>query len=115
MGGFSASIYQKQGGTNAYLQTLEENGRAVQGLADLLTERIAPVYRQYAAAEGLGDDAFSGLTARTEEEITHAYLEAFQASGRAVEGVASHISDRVLPVYERWATELGLGPETGRA
>ena len=69
---------------DAYLQTLEENGRAVQGLADLLAERITPVYRKYAAAEGLREEAFSGLTARTEEEINHAYLEAFKESGRAV-------------------------------
>jgi hypothetical protein len=60
VGGFSASIYQKQGGTNAYHETLEENGQVVQGLADLLTERITPVYRKCAAAEGLGDEAFSG-------------------------------------------------------
>ena len=35
-------------------ETLEENGRVVQGLADLLTERITPVYRKYATllAEG---------------------------------------------------------------
>jgi predicted nuclease of restriction endonuclease-like RecB superfamily len=99
---------------DAYLETLEESGRAVQGLADILTERITPVYRKYAAAEGLREEAFSGLTARTEEEINHAYLQAFQENARAVEGVASHLSDRILPVYERWATELGLGPETGR-
>jgi hypothetical protein len=99
---------------DAYLQALEGNGRAVQGLADLLTERITPVYRKYAAAEGLREEAFSGLTARTEEEINHAYLQAFKENGRAVEGLASHLSDRILPVYERWATELGLGPETGR-
>ena len=99
---------------DAYLETLEGNARAVKGVASHLSDRILPVYRQYAAAEGLGDDAFSGLTARTEEEITHAYLEAFQENARAVQGVASHLSDRILPVYERYATELGLGPETGR-
>jgi hypothetical protein len=101
-------------GTHAYLEAFKGNGRAVERVASHLSDRITPVYRKYAAAEGLREEAFSGLTARTEEEINHAYLEAFQENGRAVQGVASHLSDRILPVYERWATELGLGPETGR-
>jgi hypothetical protein len=57
-------------GTNAYLQTLEGSGRAVQGLADLLTERITPVYRKYAAAEGLGDD----LTTLQPPRIAESFL-----------------------------------------
>jgi hypothetical protein len=96
---------------DAYLETLEGSGRAVQGLADLLTERITPVYRKYAAAEGLREEAFSGLTARTEEEINRAYLEAFQENGRAVQRLVSILSDRILPVYERYAAAAGLAGE----
>ncbi len=47
-------------GTRAYLQALEESGRAVQGLADILTERITPVYRKYATKLGLGEEAELG-------------------------------------------------------
>jgi hypothetical protein len=68
VGGFSASIYQKQGGTNAYLEALEENGRAVQGLADILTERITLVYRKYAAAEGIGGRGADKLLASLEPD-----------------------------------------------
>jgi hypothetical protein len=52
---------------DAYLEALKENGRAVQGLADLLTARVAPVYRKYATKLGLSEEAFTGFTARTEE------------------------------------------------
>jgi hypothetical protein len=52
---------------DAYTETLEGNGQEVGRQADLLTERIAPVYRKYATELGLGEEAFSGLTARTEE------------------------------------------------
>ncbi len=45
---------------DAYLETLEESGRAVQGLADLLTERVTPVYRKYATKLGLGEEAELG-------------------------------------------------------
>jgi len=84
-----------------------------EGLADLLTERITPVYQRYAAAEGLREEAFSGLTARTEEEINRAYLETLEGSGRAVQGLADILTERITPVCRKYATQLGQG--TGRA
>ena len=54
-------------GTRAYLETLGRNAEEVGGLADILSERIAPVYERYAAELGLGTEAFAGLPTRTEE------------------------------------------------
>ena len=54
-------------GTRAYLETLGQNAEEVGGLADILSERIAPVYERYASELGLGPEAFAGLTTRTEE------------------------------------------------
>ena len=45
---------------DAYRETLEGNGQVAEGLADLLTERVAPVYQRYATEFGLGEEAELG-------------------------------------------------------
>jgi|GEM_PF-6609665 len=88
---------------------LDSNGRVVvidyDGAGAALDQAVLGL-----PGEGIAAEPRDFTTLWTEG--THAYLEAFQGNGRAVEGVASHLSDRVLPVYERWATELGLGPDS---
>ena len=49
-------------GTRAYLEAVGQNAEEVGGLADLLSSRIEPVYRQFASELGLAGEAELGLT-----------------------------------------------------
>ena len=48
-------------GTRAYLEVLGVNAEEVGGLADILSSRIEPVYRQHASELGLAGEAELGL------------------------------------------------------
>ena len=85
--------------THAYREGLRGNAEEVGGLADILSSRTTPVYQRYASELGFGEEAFAGLTARTEE------LGALQRPAqRGVIGLPD-----VLPNEETATSEAGGG------